>query len=75
MKTLAFLIDEMQSAKGLIRYAALLAKDLKAKVHIWHIQYPHVHGTYGYMGSEIPPDPEQLQKIANEIKENVDKAK
>jgi len=48
MRTLAFLIDEMQSAKKLIRYAALLGKDLNAKVHVWYVQYPHLHGTNGF---------------------------
>jgi nucleotide-binding universal stress UspA family protein len=71
MKTLAFLIREMQSAQTMIRYAALLAKDLKARVHIWHIQYPHVYGTHGYMGSAVTPDPEQLQEIADEVKKKV----
>lgn len=71
MKTLAFLIDEMHSAKKLIRYAALLGKDLNAKVHILYVQYPHVHDTNGYMGSGNMPDPEYLQGIAEDVKQAV----
>ncbi len=73
MGTLAFLIDEIDKSKELIRFAALLGKDIKAKVHVLHIQYPHVYGTHGYMGlgSEAPPDAELLKKIADEVKKKV----
>ncbi|MDP3451953.1 MAG: universal stress protein [Bacteroidales bacterium] len=71
MKTLAFLIDEIDKSKELIRFAALFAKDINANVHVLHIQFPHVVGTHGYMGRPIVPDPEQLKKIDNEIKDNV----
>ncbi|MFN2396918.1 MAG: universal stress protein [Bacteroidales bacterium] len=72
MKTLAFLIDEIDKSKELIRFAALFAKDINAKVHVLHVQYPHVYGTHGYMGAAVAPNPEQLQKIADEINEKVD---
>lgn len=72
MKTLAFLIDEIDKSKELIRFAALLAKDINVNVHVLHVQYPHVYGTNGYMGAEVAPDPEHLQKIADEINEKVD---
>ena len=79
MKTLAFLIDEMQSAKKLIRYAALLGKDLNAKVHVLYVQYPHVHGTNGFdthahagdMGTGSMPDPAYLHEIEKDIKQTV----
>ncbi|MFO7573777.1 MAG: universal stress protein [Bacteroidales bacterium] len=72
MKTIAFLINEIDKLKDLIRFAALLGKDIKAKVKILHVQYPQVHGTQDYMGAAVAPDPEQLQKIADEINAKVD---
>jgi nucleotide-binding universal stress UspA family protein len=68
MKTLAFLIDGIENLKELIRFAALLGKNINAKIQILHIQYPHVYGTHGYMGTAIASDPEQHQKITNEVK-------
>jgi nucleotide-binding universal stress UspA family protein len=71
MKTLAFLIDEIDKIKELIRFAALFANDINASVHILHVQYPHIYGTHGYMSAAVAPDPEQLQKIADEVNEKV----
>ncbi|MFN2396849.1 MAG: universal stress protein, partial [Bacteroidales bacterium] len=79
MKTLAFLIDEMQSAKKLIRYAALLGKDLNAKVHVLHVQLPYVpcaggfdtHAHAGDMGAGSMPDPAWLHEIEKDVKQTV----
>ena len=79
MNTLAFLIDEMQSAKKLIRYAALLGKDLIAKVHVLHVQSPHVPGVGGFdthahagdMGTVSMPDPAWLHEIEKDVKKTV----
>ena len=60
MKTLAFLIDQIDNSKELIRFAALLGKDINAKVRVLYIQNPEVYGTQSYMGatdSAIAPDP------------------
>lgn len=73
MKTLAILIDEIDNAKELIRFAALLGKDINAKVHILHIQNPSSYGAYSHMGAMIPPEPEILQKNTDEIKDKVAK--
>lgn len=79
MKTLAFLIDEMQSAKKLIRYAALLGKDLNAKVHVLYVQFPYVNSTNGFntyahagdMGTGSIPDPAYLHEIEKDVKQTV----
>lgn len=79
MKTLAFLIDEMQSAKNLIRYAALLGKDLNAKVHVLYVQFPYTHGANGFethalagdMQTGIMPDPAYLHEIEEDVKQTV----
>lgn len=72
MKKLACFINDLQSAKELILYAALLAKELKSKVCVLYIQYPLVYGTSGYMGTAVTPDPEHLQKTADEVSRKVD---
>lgn len=74
MKTLAFLINETDSSKEIIRFAALFAKDINAKVHVLFIQYPQVYGTSSYMGgagATVALYPSQLQNIANEVEEKV----
>lgn len=74
MKKLAFLIDEIDNSKELIRFAALFGKDINAKVHVVYVQYPQFYGAQGYMGaagSAVPPDMVQFQKIADEIKEKI----
>ncbi len=74
MKTLAYLIDEIDKSKELIRFAALFAKDIKANLHVLYVQYPHVYGTSSYMGASgasVAGYPSQLQNIANEVKEKV----
>ncbi|MFO7526913.1 MAG: universal stress protein [Ignavibacteriaceae bacterium] len=74
MKTLAFLINETDNSKELIHFAALLGKNLNAKVHVLHIQYPQVYGTSSYMGGSgatVAIYPSQLQNIAEEVKERV----
>lgn len=74
MKTLAFLIDEIDKSKELIRFAALFAKDIKAKVHVLHVQNPQVFGAQGYMGvasTAMPTDPELFQKISDDVKMKV----
>ncbi|MCF8360592.1 MAG: universal stress protein [Prolixibacteraceae bacterium] len=71
MKKLAFLINEIDKSKELIRFAALLANDLKAKVHVWYIQNPQVVGVHDYMGmpeASISNEHELFQKIADDIK-------
>ena len=55
----------------MIRYAALFAKDINAKVHVLHVQNPEAYGNYGHMGSGIPSNPELLQKVTDEVKETV----
>lgn len=72
MKTLAFLIDTIDNSKELIRFAALLGKDINAKVQILYTQYPHVYGAHGYMDAAVVPDPLELEKIADEITIKVD---
>jgi nucleotide-binding universal stress UspA family protein len=72
MKTLVFLINETDKSKELIRFAALFAKDINAKVDVLHIQYPQAYGSYGYMGSGIAQDPELLQTVSDEVKTTVD---
>lgn len=72
MKTLAFLIDETDISKELIRFAVLLGKDLNRKVHILYIQSPLVYGANSYMGESgatVAFYPSQLHNIANEVKE------
>lgn len=78
MKKLAFLIDEIDKTKELIRFAALLGKDINAKIHVLHVQNPQIHhstqSTQGYMGVAgvpVPADAELLQKISDDIKEKV----
>lgn len=74
MKTLAFLIDEIDNAKELIRFSALLGKDIKAKVHVLYVQFPQVYGTADYMGGSgatVALYPSQLQNIANEVEKKV----
>lgn len=79
MKTLAFLIDEMHSAKKLIRYAALLGKDLNAKIHVLYVQFPYTHGSNGFethalagdMGTGSMPDPAYMHEIEKDIKQTV----
>lgn len=72
MKTLAFLIEKIDKSKESIRYAASFAKDINANLHVVHFQYPMASGSYGYMGSGVPQDPEMLQKHADEVKITVD---
>lgn len=50
MKKIVFLIDEIDKAKKMIRYAALFAKDINAKVHVLHVQYPLSFGAQAYTG-------------------------
>jgi len=74
MKTLAVLIEEIDKAKELIRFAALSGKDIKAKVHVLHVQFPQVYGTANYMGGSgtmVARYPSQLENIAKEIEEKV----
>jgi nucleotide-binding universal stress UspA family protein len=71
MKKIAFLIDEIDNSKELIRFAALLGKDMNAKVHVLYIQNPVTYGTYGHVGMATPPDPVMFQKITDEIKEKI----
>lgn len=75
MKKLAFLINEIDNSKELIRFAALFAKDINSKVHVLYIQNPQVFGVHGYMGmagAAIPHEHELLQKMSDDIKVKVD---
>lgn len=73
MRKLAFLIDEIDNSKELIRFAALLGKDINARVHVLYVQTTlYSYGGDGLTGIEIPPDPELYQKISDDIKEKVD---
>jgi nucleotide-binding universal stress UspA family protein len=73
MRKLAFLIDEIDNSKELIRFAALLGKDINARVHVLYFQTTlYSYGGDGLTGTEIPPDPELYQKISDDIKEKVD---
>jgi nucleotide-binding universal stress UspA family protein len=72
MKPLALLIDEIDNSKELIRFAALLGKDISAKLHVLYVQNPQVYGASSYMGASgatVAMYPSQLQNIANEVKE------
>ncbi len=73
MKTIGVLINEIFKSADLIRFAALLGRDIKAKIKVLHVQYPQVQGTPGYMGAAVvAPTPEQLQQVSDEAKEAVD---
>lgn len=69
MKTLAFLIDERNNSKELIRFAALLGKDINANVHILYVQSPLPYGSYGHVGTMDP----HIHEINKEIKEEAEK--
>jgi nucleotide-binding universal stress UspA family protein len=71
MKTLVFLIEEMQDVQKMIRYVALLAKELKLGVHVLHVQNPPSYGAYGHVERVIPPEPEMFEKITNESKKEI----
>lgn len=71
MKKLVFLIDEIGNSKELIRFAALLGKDINARVYVLYIQNPVNYGTYGHVGMATPPDPLMIQKLYEDIKENI----
>jgi nucleotide-binding universal stress UspA family protein len=52
MKTIAFLLEDQDSSWELIRYATLLAKDLKANVQVMFIQSPPViYGEHDFLGT------------------------
>jgi nucleotide-binding universal stress UspA family protein len=71
MKTLTFLIDEIDNSKELIRFAAFLGKDINAKVHVLHVQNPEDYGTYGRAGMSTPSDPMLFQELSDDLKEKV----
>ena len=74
MKTLAILIDKIDISKELIRFAALLGKDINAKVDVFYLHDPKVYGTHSHMGASVVTVElyqSQLQNIANEVKEKV----
>jgi nucleotide-binding universal stress UspA family protein len=71
MKTLAFLIDEIDNSKELIRFAALLGKDINAKVHVLLVQSTANYGTYGRVGMSAPQDPLLLQELSADAREKV----
>lgn len=74
MKTLALFINKIDNSKKLIQYAALLGKDINAKIHVLYVQNPETYSTQLYMGvsgAAIAPDPALFQKIEDDVKEKV----
>jgi len=72
MKTLAFLIDEIDKSKELIRYAALFAKDINARVHVLYVQNSVNYGTYDHVGMASLPDLKVTDKTADENNKKVE---
>lgn len=74
MKNIVFYIEQTDNSKEMIRYAALFAKIVDAKVHILYIQNPQFYstqGSLGVMGTAAIPSPIQYQKNADEAKETI----
>lgn len=71
MKTLIFLINDVDNCQNFIKYAFDMASDLKFKLKILNVIYPYTFGTYGYVGSESPPSAEHIKQIEINIKGRV----
>ncbi len=74
MKKIALYIEQAKNSKEMIRYAALLAKDIDAIVHVLYIQnqqFDSAQGYVGVMGTAATPSPVLLQKNADENLETV----
>jgi len=74
MKKIVFYIEQAKNSKEMIRYAALLAKDIDAIVHVLYIQnqqFISEQGYIGVMGTAAAPSPVLLQKNADENMETV----
>ncbi len=74
MKKLAFLISEIDKSKELIRFAALLGKEINAMVHVVYVQSPQLYGAQGYKGatgSVLLPEMVHFQKYFDEIKDKI----
>lgn len=71
MKTLIFLINDVDNCRSFIKYALDMSNDLKFRLKILNVIYPYTFGTYGYVGSESPPSAEHIKQIEKNIKERV----
>lgn len=74
MKNLALFINKIDNSKKMIQYAALLGKEINAKVHVVYVQNSETYSTQLYMGvsgAAIAPGPSLFKKIADDVKEKV----
>lgn len=74
MKTIAFLLDDLDSSWKLIRYAVLLAKDLKANVQVMFVQSPPViYGEHDFLGTVATSVPQNVLDYDNTVKIKAEK--
>jgi nucleotide-binding universal stress UspA family protein len=74
MKTIAFLLDDLDTSRELIRYAVLLAKDLKANVQVVFVQSPPViYGEHDFLGTVATSIPQNILDYDNSVKIKAEK--
>ncbi len=73
MKTISFLLDDLDSSLKIIRYAVLLAKDLKANVQVMYVQPPvAIYGEHDFLGTVATSVPQYIPDYDNMVKIKVE---
>jgi nucleotide-binding universal stress UspA family protein len=73
MKTISFLLDDLDSSLKIIRYAVLLAKDLKANVQVMYVQPPvAIYGEHDFLGTVATSVPQNIPDYDNMVKIKVE---